>query len=369
MNKILLLSAIVLLTACSQKEKPVFIVQGQIENPTINYIILNQETDIERKITTPIDTIYLDKDGSFKAEFTNEPHYYTLSLNDDKKIPLAIDKGQKITINSSGSETKITGSKDTDLLMEYEKLREESLNRLVKSIRKQISDENKTENPDPNKIDSLGKLELKNYDLHLKELNAFIKEKLGASIALYPTSLRWKGEENIDFFDSLVANFEKTFPNFKVTDRLKEKVTRLKQTSVGGIVTDIVLNMAEGKSIGLLSIHKKYTLIDFWASWCGPCRRESSLLANLYDTYKDSGFEIYGVSLDTNKKLWTNALEKDKRVWTNVSSLDGFASKAAYDFTVTALPDNYLIDPDGKIIAKNLHGEELELLIDELMKE
>ena len=367
MNRILFLLSILLFSTCSEKEKPVFTIQGQIENATSDYIILNQESDIERKIATTIDTIYLDNGGSFKAEFNNEPHYYTLVINESKKIPLVIDKDQGITINSDDSETKITGSKDTDLFMEYESLRKESLDRLVESIRKQISTENKTESPNPKIIDSLGKLELKNYDLHLEELNTFIKEKMGTSIALYPTSLRWKGKENIDFFDSLVTNFEEVHPNLKVTSRLKEKVIRLQQTAIGGIVPDIVLNTSEGKSVSLFSIHKKYTLIDFWASWCGPCRRESSLLANLYDTYKDSGFEIYGVSLDTNKKLWQNAVAKDKRIWANVSSLDGFASKAAYDFTITALPDNYLIDADGKIIAKNLHAEQLELLIDELM--
>jgi len=114
-------------------------------------------------------------------------------------------------------------------------------------------------------------------------------------------------------------------------------------------------------------MQKKYTLIDFWASWCGPCRSESNTLNALYEKYNAKGFEIYGVSLDDNKNKWLKAIEKDNRTWTNVSSLQGFKTPASYDYAVTALPDNYLIDANRKIIAKNIHGEELVTLINELL--
>lgn len=368
MNRILTLLTIIFFASCSQKQKYTFKLQGQIENPTNNYIILYQENDIERKIATLVDTIFLDKTGKFKANYKFPPHFYSLAINDDENLPLAIGKGQIITIKITSSNTKITGSKDTDLLMEYENIREKSLDRLVKSVRKQISTENKTENADAEKIDSLGKLELQNYDLHLEELNAFIREKMKGSIALYPTSLRWKDEKNIVFFDSLVNNFESIHHNLAVTKKLREKVTRIKQTAVGGKVPNIEMNTANKKTVGLLSINKKYTLIDFWASWCGPCRRESGILNKLYEKYNSEGFEIYGVSLDTNQKQWLNAIAKDQRTWTNVSSLEGFKTAAAYDFAITALPVNYLIDNNGKIIAKNLHGKELENLVESLFQ-
>ncbi|MDY7394839.1 TlpA disulfide reductase family protein [Aureibaculum sp. 2210JD6-5] len=368
MKNILFLLVILVFGACSQKKEATFTLQGNVINTKTDYIILFQENDIERKISTLIDTIYLDENGSFSADFNNEPHYYTLVINDNKKIPLAIDKEQNINIKVDDTETSITGSKDTDLLIAYENLREKSLDRLVKSIRKQISDENKTENPSPKKIDSLGQLEIKNYDLHLDELNTFIKEKMGTSIAIYPTSLRWKGEDNIPFFDSLVDSFENSHPNLTITEKLREKVTRLQQTSIGGKVPDIIMNTADNKTVSLFSINKKYTLIDFWASWCGPCRRESEILNRLYKKYKDDGFEIYGVSLDTNKQQWLKAIEKDNRNWANVSSLEGLKTPAAYNFAVTALPMNYVIDSKGRIIAKNLHGAELLEFIDNLMQ-
>lgn len=367
MNRILFLLTILLFSSCAKKEKSSFTITGQIENPINNYVVLYQENDIERKTSTLVDTIFLDKNGKFKAKFKTAPHYYSLSINADKKIPLALDHGQIVTIKIDSHDVNVTGSKDTDLLTKYENLRVKSLDRLVNSIRKQITDENKTENPDSKKIDSLGRLELENYDLHLEELNVFIKENIGASIALYPTSLRWKGEENITLFDSLVNDFENRYPNLAVSKKLREKVTRLQQTSIGGKVPSIVMNTVNNNTVSLFSINKKYTLIDFWASWCGPCRRESGILNTLYKKYNEAGFEIYGVSLDTNKKQMVSAIEKDKRIWTNVSSLEGFKTPTAYDFAVTALPMNYIIDSKGKIIAKNLHGEELIELISTLM--
>ncbi|RPD94582.1 AhpC/TSA family protein [Aureibaculum marinum] len=368
MNKILFLLTIIFFTSCKKDEKSTFTIQGSIKNPETNYIVLFQESDIERKTTTLIDTITLTENGEFKASFKVQPHYYSLQINANKKIPLAIDKGQIISIEIDNSNTKITGSKDTELLMEYENLRANSLEQLVQSIRKQIVAENESENPNPQKIDSLGKLEIKNYTLHLEELNTFIKEKMGTSIALYPTSLRWKGQENINLFDSLVSNFEMAHPNLSISKKLREKVSRLQQTTVGGKASGIVMETADKTTVSLYSLNKKYTLIDFWASWCGPCRRESEVLNQLYKNYKNNGFEIYGVSLDTNREQWIKAIETDQRSWTNVSSLEGFKTDAAYNYAVTALPMNYLIDSKGKIIAKDLHGEELKKLIDKLFK-
>ena len=367
MNKILVLVSILLCTACSKKKKFTFELKGQVTNAVHDYMVLFQENDIERKEATLIDTIFLDTNGKFEAKFKTAPHYYTLQLHADRKIPLVLDKGQTVSFAIDTANLSISGSKDTELLMAYENLRKASLDRLVKSVRKQISAEHKTENPDAKKIDSLGKLELQNYDLHLEELNAFIKSKMGSSIALYPTSLRWKGEENIAFFDSIVTTVENKYPRLAVTKKLREKVTRLQQTAIGGKVSSIVMSTANRNTVSLFSINKKYTLIDFWASWCGPCRRESDLLSTLYQKHNQAGFEIYGVSLDTDEEQWIKATQKDKRIWTNVSSLEGFKTPAAYNYAVTALPMNYLIDSKGIIIAKNLHGEKLVQTIDELM--
>ena len=189
------------------------------------------------------------------------------------------------------------------------------------------------------------------------------------SLGLYASSIRWKGEENLALYDSLVSGFELQYGAYDIAQKLREKLNRLKQTSIGGKAANIIMDDPAGNAIDLKAVNKKYTLIDFWASWCGPCRRESESLNALYTKYKEQGFEIYGVSLDDKRDKWLNALEKDKRNWPNVSTLERFATPAAYNYAVTALPDNYLIDADMKILAKNIHGEELELFLEKLFKE
>jgi len=298
---------------------------------------------------------------------------YTLQFDSDKKIVLAIDKGQHIKIKINNADSKdfksnITGSKDTDVLNAYETFRKRSLDSLVQSVRREVREIKKSDHPDQEKIKDLEQLEVTNYEIHLAELNDFIKKEMGTTIGIYATSIRWKGEENFDFFNALVDSYEKAHPNLNVTEKLREKINRLQQTSVGGIVPDIEIINANGELLSLSSVHSKITLIDFWASWCGPCRSESDILNKLYEKYKDEGFQIYGVSLDTKRDKWINAMEKDHRIWPNVSSLEGFKTQAAFDFTVTALPLNFLIDKNNKIIGKNLHSEDLEEIIDGVFK-
>ncbi|MEP7039511.1 MAG: TlpA disulfide reductase family protein, partial [Acidobacteriota bacterium] len=114
------------------------------------------------------------------------------------------------------------------------------------------------------------------------------------------------------------------------------------------------------------SIKAKYILIDFWASWCPPCRRESKILAELYKKNHEKGFEIYGVSLDEDKDAWLKAIEMDERNWINVSTLKGYDTPETFDYAVTSLPAKFIIDSNGKIVAKNLHGEDLRKKIESL---
>ena len=372
-NFILLLLLLLFQFSCSNKPETSYIMEGSISPVKKDYVVLLKNSDIERKLLDVVDTLYLNKNGEFKVDSALEPHLYTLQFDSDKKIVLAIDKGQQIKIKITNADSKdfktnISGSKDTDVLVAYETFRKKSLDSLVQSVRREVREIKKSKHPDQEKIKDLEQLEVTNYEIHLAELNDFIKKEMGTTIGIYATSIRWKGEENFDFFNALVDSYEKAHPNLNVTEKLREKINRLQQTSVGGSVPDIEIINANGELLSLSSVHSKITLIDFWASWCGPCRSESDILNKLYEKYKDEGFQIYGVSLDTKRDKWINAMEKDHRIWPNVSSLEGFKTPAAFDFTVTALPLNYLIDQNNKIIGKNLHSEDLEEIIDNVFK-
>jgi len=146
---------------------------------------------------------------------------------------------------------------------------------------------------------------------------------------------------------------------------LIETLTIKERTAIGSKATEFELTDISGKQINLSSYLGKYVLVDFWASWCGPCRREHPNLVNLYHKYKDSSFTILSVSLDkeSDKQKWLNAVKKDGLLWNNVADLNGFEGPVAKLYGITSIPFNFLINPEGMIIGKNLRGKSIEELL------
>jgi peroxiredoxin len=135
----------------------------------------------------------------------------------------------------------------------------------------------------------------------------------------------------------------------------------LEVVNIGQPAPDFTLDAPDGEPVKLSDKWKKgYLLIDFWAAWCAPCRRENPNVVAVYNKYKDKGFDIIGVSLDHNKESWKKAIEQDQLTWTHVSDLKFWDSEVAQLYGVRAIPSNYLIDKDGIIVAKNLRGEDLD---------
>ncbi len=132
------------------------------------------------------------------------------------------------------------------------------------------------------------------------------------------------------------------------------------QPRQGQLAADIALPSVNGDTIRLSSLKGKVVFLDFWASWCGPCRLSNKNLVKLYPKYKDKGFEILGISLDDEKGKWKNAIKQDKISWLQVNEAGGWDAKTAIAWNISAIPTSFLIDKEGKLIAMDLEGKELE---------
>ncbi|PTS91989.1 hypothetical protein DBR11_27710 [Pedobacter sp. HMWF019] len=215
--------------------------------------------------------------------------------------------------------------------------------------------------------DSIGKGDRTAVDAGFEQLNlrlvdsveAFVRRHPSSAIAPFVITDRFVNYPNPEKAQSNYAVLTSAGKNTIYGKELGQAISVNAKTGVG-VRPDFTLPDREGKSFKLSSLKGKLVLVDFWASWCGPCRKENPNLVKAYEKYHSQGFEIVGVSLDDKKEAWIKAIDADKLTWIHVSDLKGWKSNLAKEYGIRSIPTNFLVDRNGKIIAKDLRGEALE---------
>jgi len=362
--------------------------------PVISFAQSSGEFELKGKLnlSKPVDWVYLryssdgqyvtdsvqPKDGDFKFKGNiTEPASANLivkfSQQGDQKpprefVPIFLEPSKiEFTAKDSLENNVVKGSAANDEFQSLLKQAKSYDNRFEGLYNQYDSLEKAGDKEGANKTEAA--IEQLNNEMNEAVYASFLKTHSNSDVALF--ALKQYAGWEIDpvkvepLYNTLPASL-KAWPSAK---SLKERIDIAKKTSIGSYAMDFTQNDTLGKPVSLSSFRGKYVLVDFWASWCGPCRRENPNVVKVFNKFRDKNFTVLSVSLDRPdaRDKWLAAIHKDGLTWTHVSDLKYWDNAVAKQYGIRAIPQNLLIDPQGKIIAKNLRGEDLDAKLTEIL--
>ena len=361
-----------LMVGCAQKGAEI---KGNLLNAEGETVRLEH---LSSTASTPVDSAEVDADGTFKLSTgeISEAGFYRLKINENNFVILLLNKGEH---------AKVTGNA-LDFYQSYEIKGSEGSTKLRYLDQRLRADYNKTDSLRQSfqmyqqqghpRMDSIAQ----SIDMVYQEMQEekrqfvldFIKEN-PTSLAALSAVQSLNPAQDMEVFEEVADNLSVAMPESDYVKQFKTQLVDIRskqqaagRTEIGAEAPEMVLKTPTGETIKLSDFRGKVTMIDFWASWCKPCRMENPNVVKVYNKYKSKGFEIFGVSLDQSGDKWVDAIAQDGLTWKHGSELRFWESSFIPAYNLDGIPMTYLLDENGIIIAKGLRGEQLEQKLKEI---
>ncbi|WP_170934686.1 TlpA disulfide reductase family protein [Hymenobacter gelipurpurascens] len=343
-------------------------INGQLQNAPAGTKVYLAELGETQFVSR--DTATVDDKGQFTFVGTvPEDGLYQVKTTDQNQVLIALKNGARVALTGDAQKLSDTyavkGSPDSELLQQISRRMQQT------KIQTSRLEQRYNQAGQSGRADSMKLIEKQFYAVqaaNTAQLKVAVRQNPGSVVSSFVVASMIDPDADFAFADSMTTQFKKTQPESRYTKSLVARLEPLRATAIGTVAPEINLSAPDGKPVTLTSLRGKYVMIDFWASWCGPCRRENPNVVKAYNKYKGKGFEIYGVSFDQDRDKWLKAIKSDGLAWTQVSDLKGWESAAGQTYGIKSIPASILLDPQGRIIGKNLRGDALEEKLASLMK-
>jgi thiol-disulfide isomerase/thioredoxin len=385
MNKKLILYVLAALVMMGCKNNTARISGELVKHVKGGFVFLDE---LKNNVLTPIDSVKISDNGTFNIkQEVKFPSFYLLKITEKNYLTMLIEPGEHINLkayyDSLNYPLSVTGSRGTEQMAEYNRTLRKTINKLtgLNTIYMQNAG-----NPQlPAIMESLDSM-AQNY---LNEINSYTKKYIDENIsslvslvALYqqvaPDVYVLNPSKDLKYYVKVDSSLSILYPEYEPVTSMHKQVRELlaginsetgtaPSTGEQSQAPEISLPSPEGDTIKLSSTRGSVVLLDFWASWCAPCRQENPNLVKAYNMYRRKGFQIYQVSLDKTKEAWMKGIKDDQLdKWIHVSDIKYWNSIVVPLYKIESIPCNFLLDKDGSVIATNLRGEQLQTKLAEL---